>query len=179
MRWDDLFADLEAQAEAEERAAFEADVAELVRAEQARIGLLDRLRAHDGHVLALWLTDGERVAGRVGDVGADWVLVDDGDAVLIPLAAVTGVEGLGLRVAPAGDLGSRVSMTFVLRRLAARRLGVRVTVPGCELTGTIDRVGSDHFDLAVHPFDEPRRSTTVRGVRVVPTSAVVRIRPTR
>jgi hypothetical protein len=43
------------------------------------------------------------------------------------------------------------------------------------LAGTIDRVGSDHVDLAVHALDEPRRPESVTGVRTVLNSAIVRV----
>jgi hypothetical protein len=46
---------------------------------------------------------------------------------------------------------------------------------GVTLTGTIDRVGGDHLDLAMHALDEPRRPESVTGIRTVVTSSVVRI----
>ena len=42
--------------------------------------------------------------------------------------------------------------------------------------GTIDRVGLDHLDLAVHPRDEQRRGRNVRGLRVIPFDAVHLVR---
>jgi hypothetical protein len=43
------------------------------------------------------------------------------------------------------------------------------------LTGTIDRVGSDHIDVAVHADDVPRRNRSVTGVRSILTNAIVSV----
>jgi len=61
VRWERLFADLEASLEAEDRAGFEAEVGELGRAERAVLHLADRLHAHVGSVLALHLIEDEEV----------------------------------------------------------------------------------------------------------------------
>ena len=47
---------------------------------------------------------------------------------------------------------------------------------GGSLTGTLDRVGVDHVELAVHPTDVPRRSESVREVRAVVLDAVAVVR---
>lgn len=180
VRWELLFADLEAQADAAERAAFEGDVADRGRAERAALHLVDRLRAHVGTVVALRLVGGDRAVGRLADVGVDWVLMDESGSLLVPLAAVSGVEGLSRRAAPDGSaLARRVRLTVVLRGLSRDRSAVRVRLTdGATLTGTIDRVGADHFDLALHAADELRRAGAVRGVCVVPVAAVVSLRST-
>lgn len=177
VRWELLFADLEAMADAADRAGFDGEVADRGRAERAALSLVDRLRAHVTAVLAFRRLGGELVVGRVVDVGADWVLLDDAGSLLLPLAAVTGIEGLSRRAAPGGGLAGRVPLTVLLRRLARDRCGVRVRlVDGAELTGTIDRVGADHVDVALHPADEPRRRGAVRGVCVVPLAALAGVR---
>lgn len=180
MRWELLFADLEALADATERAAFDADVADRARSERAGLHLVDRLRAHvDGPApLVVRLSDGSAVTARLLDVGADWLLLEDAAQVVVPLAAVVGVEGL-TRAASGepGALARRVGLTVVLRRLARDRVVVRVaTVDGGTAVGTLDRVGADHLDLALHEQDEYRRGRAVRAVRVVPLSAVVQVR---
>lgn len=202
MRWERLFDDLEASAEAEDRAAFEAEVADLARAERSRLSLADRLTAHVGRRLVVHLVDGDDVRGQVRDVGRDWVallradgarggrtagpaaLDDDGQGTryggvdLVPLAAVTGVEGLTLASAPAvepdGPPVLRLGLAVVLRSLARDRAYVRVRlVGGRTVGGTVDRVGVDHLDVAVHPQDEARRPGAVSTVRTVPFPAVV------
>jgi hypothetical protein len=182
VRWDALFADLEAAAEAEERLEYEADVVEQARAEYAAVHLSDRLRAHGdrhaGQDLVCHLSDGSRLQGRVRDVAAQWLLMRTGQGdVLIPMSSLTGVEGLGrASAAPAGVLDRRVGLAVVLRRLAVQRVPVRLTLAGAAVVaGTVDRVGADHFEFAVHPLDVPRRPATVSAVRAVPTAALVHL----
>jgi hypothetical protein len=178
VRWELLFADLEALADATERAAFEGEVAERGRAERAGLLLADRLRGHLGTTLSFCLVNGDRVIGTLVDVGAEWALLREAGSVLLPMAAVTGIEGLS-RVAATGtgELSRRVRLTVLLRRLARDRSAVRATtLDGATLTGTIDRVGADHLDLALHPVGEVRRPGAVRSVRVIPVSALVAVR---
>ena len=47
---------------------------------------------------------------------------------------------------------------------------------GTEITGTIDRVGADFAEIAVHAAWEPRRAATVRSVVLVPLAAISMIR---
>ena len=177
MRWELLFADLEAMAEAAERSAFDGEVVDRERAERAALTLVGRLRAHVGATLAFRLLDRERVVARVVEVGVDWLLLDDPGSLLLPLAAVTRVEGMSRRAAGGVGPARRVPLTVLLRRLARDREQVRVRlVDGDELTGTVDRVGADHLDVALHPAGEPRRLGAVRGVCVVPLSAVICVR---
>lgn len=174
VRWDALFADLEAQIDRELRAEHDAEVADRSRTEWGRTALADRLRAHEGAELALLLDGGHRMAGACVDVGEEWVVLARGGAqVLVPLAAVAAVSGLTRRVAPeAGPALRRLGLRSALRALARDRAGVRLVTSGGDLTGTIDRVGADHLDLAEHPIGEPRRVAAVRGVLSVPFPAV-------
>jgi hypothetical protein len=179
MRWERLFHDLEARLEAEERAGTESEVADLVRTERSRIAVRDRLRAHLGQPLTWFLITGEAFGARLVDVGADWVLVAPGTGAsgesLIPIGVVQHVTGLSRFVAPeAGPVARRLGMGAVLRGLSRDRAVVTVRLrDGGQLTGTIDRVGVDHLDLAVHPQDEPRRERAVREVGCVLLSGVV------
>ncbi|WP_026940379.1 hypothetical protein [Humibacter albus] len=70
----------------------------------------------------------------------------------------------------------RLGFAFALRDLARRRAAVTVTTALGVLHGTIDRVAKDHFDLALHEPGVPRRDSNVRGIRLVPMSAVVLVR---
>jgi len=169
MRWEQLFTDLEGQLEAEQRAVVDGDVADLVRAERARLTLPDRLRAHVGEQLTWSMGAGETsVTGELLDVGVDWVLLRARRGeMLIPLAAVHYVTGLSRAATPStGEVARRLGLTVLLRGLSRDRAAVRVRLrSGEEMTGTIDRVGADHLDLAVHAADLPRRSEAVREVR--------------
>lgn len=178
MRWDRLFEDLEAQAEAEAAAEAWAEVAERSRGEQASVWLADRLRAHVGVELGVLLRGGATVSGACRDVGPEWVVLEEprGQA-LVPLGAVTSVSGLSRRVAPpAGEVLRRLSLRTALRGLARDRAPVRLDVDGAELTGTLDRVAADHVDLAMHPVGERRTRAAVREVRAVPLTALLCVR---
>ena len=174
MRWEALFADLEAQL----AAASATEDADLERAEVARTPLEDRVRAHVGATLRLRLRDGTSLVGALREAGAGWLLLDaERVAVLVPAAAVSAVGGLSRAVAaPAGQVERRVGLGSVLRALARDRAPVRVQVEGAVLTGTVDRVGADHLDLAEHPAGEARRPSAVREVVTVPFAALLSVR---
>lgn len=174
MRWESLFADLEAQLESEQDAAFDAEVADRIHVERVSVSMLDRVRACIGQALMLVLVEGEPVTGEVTDAGADWVLVrsDRGD-VLVPLRAVCAVDGLGAAATAGGALARRITLSVVLRGLAERRSPVLLQLRGGSvLSGSVQRVGGDHLDLTVHPVDEPWNAGRDRAV---PFAAVVRV----
>ncbi|GEA88619.1 hypothetical protein [Cellulomonas cellasea] len=171
MRWEALFADLEAQLGAARATEAAADVAELTRAERATVELGSRLRAAHGHVLTL-RSGAARVTGTVLDVAEQWVLLADGPARwLVPTAGVTAVRGLPLHAAPApGAVERRLSLGHALRAVARDRATVRVVLDDEELSGRVDRVGADHLDLTV-PDPRPGAVWAVpfRAVRAVRT----------
>jgi len=178
VRWEALFDDLEAQLEREQAAEQWAEVAERSRAEFGRISLADRLRAHVGQQLTLRLRNGDQVVGRVDDVAVEWLaLTQMAGQVLVPVDAVTLVGGLSRAVSPeASAVLRRLGLRHALRALARDRAPVRVTLPGGEVTGTIDRVGADHIDVAEHPVGEARRPTAVRQVLTVRLAALLAVR---
>lgn len=189
--WDRFFEDLEDQLDSEweaERAALDT---EAERLRLARLTLRQRLVALAGDGDSpprLELVDGDALTGRLAAVGADWVALTPDmrrvGAVLIPLAAVVAIgmpHADVLRTARAGTasprLADRMTFGFVLRDLVRRRTPLTVTVLGGRaLSGTIDRAGADHLDLALHDRGQPRRSDLVTGHRLIPFSAVVVVR---
>jgi len=176
MRWDALFADLEAQLDAEQTLQLGAEVAERTRVEWAGLTVIDRLRAQVGQPLTWSTTAGERVEGRLMEVGSDWVLLGVGRVeVLVPMAAVASVSGLGPAAEQPGPapLARRLPLSVVLRGLARDRSVVTAQLVGGErLIGTVDRVGADHLDLSLHPRDEPRRPSGLLDRRTVPMRAL-------
>lgn len=191
MRWERFFEDLEDQLDSEweaERAALDTE-AERVRL--SRIALRERLVALTaaGCGVSVDLADGTVLTGTVAAVGADWLALgsDTGPAgvSIAPLASVSGLAVphadllASARRASAGSvLRQRMTFGFVLRDLARRRVPVTVHLAtGRALSGTIDRAGADHLDLAVHDPGAPRRADAVRGHRILSFTGVVWVRP--
>lgn len=178
MRWEQLFADLGAQFAAEGDSADQAEAASRARAEVGRITLVDRLRGAVGHPVRLSCGGAGELTGRLVEVGVDWLLVVDDQQreQLVALRAVRMVSGLGRRTEVAAERGA-VARAWDLRRsiraLARDRAALRCLLDdGTVLTGTVDRVGGDFFELAEHPIDEPRRRGSVRQVRAIALVAV-------
>lgn len=189
MEWEHLFDDLEGQLAAEweaERAALDA---ESERLRISKLTLHDRLRAMSASEgrMVLELAGGERWDAVLRVVGADWVGVSaggDSRMRIAPLEAVDSVAVdhgalLGSLCADPPDSGLRGRMTlgFVLRDLARRRVPVTVgRRSGDPQHGTLDRAAADHLDLALHDPHEPRRVRSVRGFRSIPFTALSWVR---
>jgi hypothetical protein len=199
MRWDNLFDDLESQL-AHELTAEEVDLqAEEERLRLARLGLRDRLFAMHKSAsgssmrkLRLELRDGSRITVVPTSFGRDWFsgeLVEESGrrpSCVVPLDAIVGIV-LGphqVRVslgtteseeAP-GALSARLGLTFVLRDLCRRRYPVQLHLGGSLIHGTIDRVGRDHLDLAVHEAGDARRQSAVTEYRVVMLNQLMFVR---
>jgi hypothetical protein len=178
VRWEALFADLEARAAAFERAERDVEIADRTRVETAAVRLCDRLAAALGRPLRLRCVAGFAVTGRLAHVGSDWLLVDEGSGreALVALAAVIAVSGVGrhaVDVAADGVVATRLGVRHALRGIARDRSVVRVgLMDGTTLVGTIDRVGQDYVDLAVHPEIRRRREVVefvVAGVHALVT----------
>ncbi len=181
MRWDDLFADLEAQAQALATADRDAEVAELIRLETSRLHLADRLRAALGSILKVRCVGGVVIAGRLGRVGPGWLLLDEGAGreVFVATAAITSVSGLGRLsgVAESTPLSSALGLGHALRAVARDRSVLRICLTDSGVVdGTLDRVGTDFVEIAVHAAGEPRRRGEVREVLIAPLAALAVLR---
>lgn len=200
MRFDRLFEDLEDQLASEweaERAALDS---EAERLRLSKTTLRERLIAlSEGEAVAVDLREGTVQRGVVRAVGADFVAlrpehVTDlpgargADALvvvqLVRIVAIGIVHVDLLRSArPAASaatrspLADRMTFGYVLRDAARRRRSARVAlVSGAVHSGTIDRVGADHLDLALHDAGAPRRAAEVRGHRLVPFEGIAWVR---
>jgi hypothetical protein len=182
MRWDGLFADLEAQADALANAERAAEVEERTRGEVGALGLLDRARGAVGADLRLRLDGGHMVTGRLVRVGADWLLLAEGSGreALVAMAGVVTVRGFSRLSAVPGSarpVESRLGLRQALRGVARDRSPVRMQVrDGTTVEATIDRVGADFVEGAAHAPGEARRRQEVREVELVPISALVAVR---
>ncbi|WP_294179315.1 hypothetical protein [uncultured Schumannella sp.] len=198
MRWDRLFDDLESQLEHELDAEETDLVAEEERLRLARLSLRDRVLAMaepehaDREPLVIEVVTGAVWTLRASALGRDWIAGDlVGDvgprrSAVIPLAAIAAVRpsaaqlALGLAAEPAApptaSLSARLGLAFVARDLCRRRVLVELVTPAGSFFGTLDRVARDHLDLAEHEPTDPRRSSAVRGVRLVPFGQLAAIR---
>src|SRR4051794_28739257 len=166
MRWDSLFDDLEGQLEQELTAKGDELRAEEERLRLGRLSLRDRIcaavAATPAEPIRLRLVTGESLAVTVRTIGRDWLSgeVADGrpEGMLVPLAAIAALlvapRLVGATLEPPADaeraLPARLGLPFVLRDLARRRVPVTLQLASGALDGTIDRVGRDFLDLAVH-----------------------------
>lgn len=172
VRWDALFADMEARLDAAAAVEQAEQVADLTRAERATVTLAARLRAQDGGLVELLLRSGDRVGGAVTDVGSAWLLLADGPREhLVPTASVVAVS-LGQRAAPEdGSVLRRLGLGHAFRAIARDRTLVRVATCAGQWLGRVDAVGADHLDLAlvrdgVRPLGRPL-SITFASIDVV------------
>ena len=185
MRWERLFADLEAQFAAQAPEDDTAEAASRARYEHGRVLLSDRLRGARGWPVTLSCRGAGELTGRLADVGVDWLLLTDalGREVLVASGAIRAVGGLGAATAPSGESAAvtrRLDLRRALRGLARDRAPVQCLLDdGSVLTGTVDRVGADFLELAEHPLDLPRRRGAVSGVRTVVLDAVAAVRTAR
>lgn len=161
MTWDDrvaaLFEDLEMQADGLYLDDRDREVEALAEAGYAEIALLDRLHASVRRPLRLVLSDGSEAAGVLRRCGAGWLLLEaDGSDWVVPVAAVTYVEGLASRSLPASarPRTARLSLNSVLRRLAEEDQVCALRLRGdCLLRGALVRVGADFVVVRVGGTD--------------------------
>ncbi|MDF2507868.1 MAG: hypothetical protein K0Q52_1727 [Microbacterium sp.] len=200
MHWDRLFEDLEGQLASDweaERAVLDA---ESERLRIARLDLRVRLRTmcSAGTDVTLDLVNGRRLPVTLQALGADWLAVASRDtggasrttgagasALLIPLNAVAGIAtdhgtilaSLDDSACDAHPLRERMTLGFVLRDLARRRVPVHVSLhTGDDAHGTIDRAAADHLDLALHDPGQARLAGAVQGFRIIPFATLTAVR---
>lgn len=154
-RWEALFADLEAEAEAEQEAERRSEVADRIRAEFARLRLIDRLRpaVGSGAELRMGLHGHAPLNGQLRALGIDWLLLSGAanEEWLVALAGVQWVQGLHRQSAEPGwegKVGARLGLRVALRRIVRDRSAVTVALTsGDMLAGRLARVGADHVEL--------------------------------
>lgn len=182
MRWDALFNDMESQLAEVDRLALETEVNERARAEMVGLPLEDRLRATIGCRIGVHLLCGDSVQGELVHAGADALVLDEGQhQVLIPYWAAARYTGLGRHVrAEKSRVRRSLGLAHSLRGLARDRAELMVTIGGgagtTRLAGVIDRVGSDHLDLAAVIPGEARRNSSVGQVSAIPFAVVAMVR---
>lgn len=165
MRWEALFRDLEAQAQAHEDAQWMHEVGERARGERLSVSLASRIAAARGQHIGLGLRDGSRVRGEVLDSGSDWVLLDDaGRQRLVAAGSISVITGLTRRADQLTAVESRLTIARTLRALSRERSRVTIRA-GVEVSGVISAVGEDHLDLA----------TDAGAATTIPLAAIVEV----
>lgn len=195
MRWDRLFAELEGRFDemADEQAA--AERADRERVAAGSVTALERLAGALDQQVRVGLAGGATVVGALRAIGPDWLLVAEERQreCVLPWRSVAVVHGVTAATGPApAGLDLRLDLRYALRGLARDRAPVQVAVSGWtgagepstragaagEFTGTIDRVGADFIEVALHAAWEPRRAGAVRSVALVPLASILLVRAT-
>jgi hypothetical protein len=194
MRWERLFQDLEDQLDRETDAELEDIARDEERLRISRMSLIERVRDYLGppdEAPALTISvDQLLLTCAVIRCGRDWILVQVREpgslagTALLPIAAVRSFRinewsasemNRPQRDASAGaqrGVSPEIAFTFVLRDLCRRRRHVTLRSATTETSGTIERVGKDHLDIAVHPAGQPRSAQSVSHVEVVPLARI-------
>lgn len=186
MRWDALFEDMEAQLASERLLGLESEISERARVELAGIDVSDRLRGAIGQKIDVKLRSGTQVSGTLSHVGSESLVLDDGlHQWLVPATAALTYQGLGRQAKSGQSTASlRLGLASALRMLARDRAGLAVHLlesarEEATMRGVIDRVGKDHFDLAVTLPGEVRRSGNVVSVATIPFQSLAAVRSLR
>ncbi|MFC7860653.1 hypothetical protein [Arthrobacter koreensis] len=178
MRWEALFADLEAQLAAAGQAGLDAEIADRQRGELAGLDLAARLRAQYGKTLRVHLgLSGGPLTGTLGRLGADWFLLDSASGSHVAaLGAVQMIEGID-RYADLSVPAVQLPLASALRGLARDRYPVDLHLRGrpTALHGSIDRVGRNFLEFAVLEPGEHRRRENVASVTVVPFAGIAAV----
>ncbi|WP_312179482.1 hypothetical protein [Arthrobacter sp.] len=177
MRWEALFADLEAQLAAAGQAGLESEIAERQRGEFSVVSLSDRLRSQIGLPLKVHLDAPGAVTGALAQLGSGWLLLQaSAGSHLVPLEAIRMVEGMDRFAAP--EEGKvKLGLQAALRGLARDRYPVYLQLRGeqAALYGSIDRVGRDFLEFAVLEAGLPRRRENVASAAVVPLRGIAAV----
>jgi len=181
-RWEGLFADLEAQLSAAAIADRAAEAEARARVEAGQISIVDRLRAAIGEDVRVRCSGGLLLRGRLLRVGPEWLLLEElnRQEIVVPVAAICSTTGHG-RLSAGPERGSAVSSRLGLRSAlrAVSRDRAQVTVylvDGSSVDGTLDRVGADFADLAVHPVGEARRRGDVLAIQTLILGMIAAVR---
>lgn len=155
MRWDDLFAALEAEADDLDRRNRDADIADRTRSAHARHGWLTRCGPGE---LTLRVAGAGPLRGLPERVTPEWLLLRTGTAVdwLVSTAAVLSVSGLAAPDAADRTLDERLTWRHAWRVLSRDRSEVQlVCLDGSTVRGVPAVVGRDYVELRAYAEGRP------------------------
>lgn len=168
MRWDELFAALEAEADDLERRNRDADIADRTRSAHAQHGWLNRCGDSE---LTLRVAGAGVLRGVPDRVTPAWLLLRTGGATdwVVSTAAVLGVTGLRTGVVPHERLDERLGWTHAWWVLSRDRSDVRIVcLDGAVVRGVPEVVGRDYVELRGYDGGRP----VARPPEVVPYAAI-------
>lgn len=159
MRWDDLFAALEAEADDLDRRNRDADIADRTRSAQAKQGWLTRCGSTE---LTVRVAGAGVLRGVPDRVTPEWLLLRSGGPTdwVVSTSAVLGVTGLAESVAASGRLDERLGWRHAWRALSRDRSDVRIVcLDGTPVRGVPVVVGRDYVEVRGYadgrPLDRP------------------------
>lgn len=186
MRWEDLFADLELQWEADEAAELASELADRSRREASYLRLIDRMRPVVGRPTRCRVQGAPRspetLHGTLAALGVDWFLLAEPSATeaLVPIRSLLAVENLASVSAQPGHegpLAARLDLRYVLRGVVRDRSACTLRlIDGSTLHGTPARVGADFLEIAEHAVGEYARPGRVRAGWTLPLEAIAFLR---
>lgn len=148
MNWQQVFDELEAELHGMRAGELQAEVAEMVHAEAATIGLADRLRNQVGRLVNVRLRNGDTRSGELKEANHAWLMLHGGSRrYLIPRGAVAFAWPLGGAAPQLSGVLARLKLGYALRKIAEEALAVTVVTDGGDLWGRIGMVGSDYCDV--------------------------------
>lgn len=187
MRWEQLFADLDSRFADWADAELMAELPDRERQAAGSVTMVQRCAGAIGRSITVRTRGGRAHTGELREVGPDWLLLAsaaEGETIVASAAVVT-LDGLTSATGmPLTVVASRFDLRLALRGIARDRAPVTIGVMGArgdqggtaDLSGTLDRVGSDFLEVALHPAWEPRRASSVRSVVLLPLAAVDSVR---
>lgn len=157
-RWDRVFADLEAQVEADADRDQWAEISEHAQSQLREISLHDRLRAlaEQSAQITVWVASpgSEPIQGRIIDLGQDWIRLQrpvnlPWNHITIALTGICALSPLPARAITGAELIlQRRSLVLAIRELARRAARVQVlSTDGRLRIGRVRAVGADYLEL--------------------------------
>lgn len=178
MRWELLFGDLETQWHEAQQLDLEHHVNELARVEASQLTLAEALRGAQGQQISVLMCNGTAFHGVVQKIEPQWMLLGEANrSVLLPLAKLLRVQGLGTGRTPAGSK-VQYSLAAALRVLARNRSAVVLdldTAQPASIRGVLDQVGADYVQLMQLADGVSRDRGNRQGSVVVPLGSLVSI----
>lgn len=176
MRMERIFRDYETQLAAQSQRAVGQEAQDVRRVEYGKLLFSDRLAGQLGRTLRVSTGDSLQWEGSLESVGRGWIQLQSfSENILIPQNSINWWEGgTVFSSVDARSVARSLSLGYAFRALAAARIPVRIFHQfGSSTTeGTVERVGLDFLEIALHPLEGHYRSQEIRGWRSIQLSNI-------